>query len=962
MSPGLSAWEIFLCSFESITAIQGVVSMAEAKVIIKSENNISKGLNSAKKDLSGFEQYAAGIGEKLKSAFAATAILAAVKKITDGLSDCFKAFNEADRAYKRLSLSLSDTKGFNSVKQNITSLSKITLSSKDDIEAMVSELAALGKSSDEINAISEAAVHLSNVTGKDLNSSMTTLLNTYNGTTTQLNRLGIDTSNLTKEELAQGAAIDLVTAKFGELSRAMAADDSTQTIKNIKDNLGDIGQSIGQIVNVSLAPLLKNIETVTNWAKDKVQDVADTITVFIQGFPAIWENFLTALKSTFDNFWKTITSVEGIKTWLDGVIKIAFNRIQLIGNAIANIWDLTIKVGEKALKGIGNLAMSWVVGITDSIGVNFSDIINSIGKWLLESPIGKFVDTVISKAVNGVKLVGTIIKNLPQIVKIVIQNIGNLITEFFKSLPEYLKNVFKGIGNWILYGIQKIKNDFLQTIQDAINNLGTIISNTWVGKALAWMGLDLGGKLAGIDFGIDRTKQDSYKATADSFFGSAHDAMSGVREISAEMGKQISDLLSPQIEEWQSNASESIGQKLIAFEAKSSDEYFEMAKENFSDIGSFIKDWGKDFLGDLGDDWNNLQKTMGDVFENTFGGDMGNFIDWFKEYIKTLKTNRQSEGLPTLETGSVGSSEGTNSAVEKASQTFLDTFAASIGNKLGTLGLFKGASSEQLGAAGSSLLGTAVSSFGEAGEVVSNLAQNMATMGPMLGAIVTALQYVIQGFAEVMGPVFNDFVKYGIEPLKEIGRVIADILMPIMEDIMPSIKQTADFLIGVFDLLGMVIKPIVSFISSFLTPVLSTITAILQILEGPLKLIAKGLIAVGETLGWLGDWIRHIVATVVNWLASWMPWMSGTADPGKPGDLGARIQNSWDNVDNAFLRSSEEGTSTQAAIQNAAYSGATSVTINIYQEAPIVGTGGMLEFAQMIRDQFETLDYYGVSA
>lgn len=930
--------------------------MAEAKVIIKSENNISKGLNSAKKDLSGFEQYAAGIGEKLKSAFTATAILVAVKKITDGLSDCFKAFNEADRAYKRLSLSLSDTKGFNSVKQSITDLSKITLSSKDDVEAMVSELAALGRSSEEISAISEAAVHLSNVTGKDLNSSMTTLLNTYNGTTTQLNRLGIDTSNLTKEELAQGAAIDLVTTKFGELSRAMAADDSTQTIKNIKDNLGDIGQSIGQIVNVSLAPLLKNIETVSNWAKDKVQDVADTVTVFIQGFPEIWKQFLSALGATFNNFWKSISSVEGIKTLIEGVIKIVVKRIQLIGTAIANIWDMVIKVGESALKGIGNLAMSWVVGITDSIGINLSEVINSIGKWLLESPIGKFVDNVISKAVNGVKLVGTIIKNIPQIVKIVIQNIGDLISEFFKALPEYLKNVFKGISNWLLYGIQKIKNDFLQTIQDAINNLGTTISNTWVGKALAWMGLDIGEKLSGIDFGIDRTKQDSYKSTADSYFGAAHEAMSGVRDIGEEMGRQISELLSPQIEKWEAEAGESIGQKLATWTAKSSDEYLDAAKDNFKDIGSFLKDWGKTFLGDLGDDWDDLQATLGNVFENTFGGDIGNFVDWFKEYIKTLKTNKQSEGYPTLETGDgTGSGSGSGSAVSTATKTFLDKFGESIGSGLGKI--FKDSDDKQLGAAGSALLGTAISNMGEAGEVVSNLAQNMATMGPMLGAIVTALQYVIKGFMEVMGPVFQDFIKYGIEPIKEIGRAIADILMPIMEDIMPSIKQSAEFLIGIFRMIGAVLKPIVSFLDSFLTPVLGAITAILQILEGPLKIVAKGLSAVGETLGWLGDWIRHIVAVVVNWLASWIPWMDGMEDV-NPGNLGDRIQNSWNNIDNAFNAEDRIGSSTQTAAQNASYAGGASITINIYQEAPVVGEGGMLEFARMVREQFDSLEYY----
>lgn len=930
--------------------------MAEAKVIIKSENNISKGLNSAKKDLSGFEQYAAGIGDKLKSAFTATAILVAVKKITDGLSDCFKAFNEADRAYKRLSLSLSDAKGFNAVKQNIASLSKITLSGKGDVEAMVSELAALGKSSDEINAISEAAVHLSNVTGKDLNSSMTTLLNTYNGTTTQLNRLGIDTSNLTKEELAQGAAVDLVTTKFGELSKAMAADDSTQTIKNIKDNLGDIGQSIGQIVNVSLAPLLKNIETVTNWAKDKVQDIADTITVFIQGFPEIWKQFLSALKATLDNFWKSISSVDGIKTLIDGIIKIIVKRIQLIGNAIANIWDMAIKVGESALKGIGNLAMSWIVGITDSMGVNFSDIINSIGKWLLESPIGKFVDAVISKAINGVKLVGTIIKNLPQIVKIVIQNIGDLISEFFKALPEYLKNVFKGIGNWLLYGIQKIKNDFLQTIQDAINSLGETISNSWVGKAMKWMGLDLGGKLESIDFGIDTTKQDSYKATADSYFGAAHGAMSGVREIGEEMGRQISELLSPQIEKWEAEAGESIGQKLATWTAKSSDEYLDAAKDNFKDIGSFLKDWGKTFLGDLGDDWDALQKTLGDVFENTFGGDMSSFIDWFKEYIKTLKAEKAANGLPTLVTGDgVGSGSGSDSAVETATKTFLDKFGESIGSGLGKI--FKDSDDKQLGAAGSTLLGTAISNMGEAGEVVSNLAQNMATMGPMLGAIVTALQYVIQGFMEIMGPVFEDFIKYGIEPIKEIGRAIADILMPIMDDIMPSIKQSAEFLIGIFRMIGNVLKPIISFISSFLTPILGTITTILQVLEGPLKIVAKGLSAVGETLGWLGDWIRHIVATVVNWLASWIPWIGGMEDV-NPGNLGDRIQNGWNNIDNAFNAEDRIGSTTQTATQNASYAGGASITINIYQEAPVVGEGGMLEFSRMIREQFDSLEYY----
>ncbi|MDD4007914.1 MAG: hypothetical protein PHO44_08030 [Sphaerochaetaceae bacterium] len=54
---------------------------------------------------------------------------------------------------------------------------------------MVAELAALGKSADDIEKINSASVYLSNVTGKDIASLMTTLLSTFKGTTTQLGKI-----------------------------------------------------------------------------------------------------------------------------------------------------------------------------------------------------------------------------------------------------------------------------------------------------------------------------------------------------------------------------------------------------------------------------------------------------------------------------------------------------------------------------------------------------------------------------------------------------------------------------------------------------------------------------------------------------------------------------------------------------------------------------------------------------
>jgi uncharacterized YigZ family protein len=70
-------------------------------------------------------------------------------------------------------------------------------------------------------------------------------------------------------------------------------------------------------------------------------------------------------------------------------------------------------------------------------------------------------------------------------------------------------------------------------------------------------------------------------------------------------------------------------------------------------------------------------------------------------------------------------------------------------------------------------------------------------------------------------------------------------------------------------------------------------------------------------------------------------------------------------IDAAFqpkgTQSTGINTSASTAVSSASYQGGTSVTINIYQEAPVVGNGGMREFAKMIWAEYEALDYYGVS-
>ena len=826
-------------------------------------------------------------------------------------------------------MALKDTSGFDKLTDTIKELSRETLASKGDIESMVSELAALGKSTDEIDDISRAAVYLSNVTGKDLNTSMTTLLNTYNGTTKSLNKLGIDTSNLTKEELEQGAAVQIVIDQFQDLSKAMAENDTAQWKKNIKDSIQDIKQSIGDLVNTVIGPAIQQIDQALVTFKGKFDTFIQNTKIVIQNFPEVMSHLWDAIKKGLENLF----SYEGIKQFFSNIMNLQKTMFTSMATNAANLLDGINGLVERLWKGIKNYSMYMITSICDDIGINISDVVNSIGDWLTTSSIGKVIDQILSKLINGVKLVGNIIKNIPAIVKIVVNNIGTILSTLFQNIPKAIGQIFVGLGNKVAAFALKIKNDIAQAIEDTINGVGEKISDTWLGR---WFGLGKG--MRDFDIGVDRTKEYQYDAAASTAFGNAKNYMGNIGEDLKPMIEEIDKLLQPTFEQWTADNATTIGQTMAKWTAKSSDEYYKAAKESFSDIGTFLSDWGSTFLGDLKDGWGDQIGAFTQIFEDSFGGSFDEFLDWFKPFMEN-KMLEAAEGKSNMNVGVSVSSSDDDGSSEDATKNTLATIKDTITSNLS-------------------------SSLGEAGNLIGELAKNMSSLGPILGLIVTAIKYIVQGFAEIISGPLNEFVKYGIEPLKEIGRVIASILLPILKDIMPSVKESAEFLIGVFDMIAAVLKPIISFISSFLTPILAGVVAILQTLKGPLAFVAKGLAAVGETLGWLGDWIRHIVASVVNWMASWIPWIDTMSDPGKPGNLGTRISNSWANIDNAFngqgLGGNVLDTSTATAVQNASYTGAMSVTINIFQQAPVVGEGGMMEFAQMIRAQFENLAYYSV--
>lgn len=863
--------------------------MSTAKVIIKGENQIGSAVKSAQSDLAGFSQAAQKAGDFLKKAFTVTAIVASIKKLSDACSDCFSDFSQANRAYKQLSLALKDNSAYKSVISNIDKLSRQTLASKGDIESMVSELAALGKSADEINRISEAAVVLSNVTGRDLNSSMTTLLNTYRGTTTQLNKLGIDTSQFTKKQLENGAAVDLVIDKFSNLSKSMADADTAQHIQNIKNMFGDIKQQIGGVIDYNFGPWIADLDRM-------LSDMFSNITGRINYIGAVIANLPDAASLACNTIWQ--------------LVKRTFE------------WD-TIK-----------------------------DLFN------------------------------TVIENITTTVKFLLENLTTTVTD-----------VVDGLTSGIILEIQYIGHCLYQELLDAIyrvfNTTEEEFKDSWFGKLLDFSHTVSGGLKVALGALTMRPK----------------DLMSGEPSgVSAALIKSgVSELSRTTL------ASSDVDAETVA-EAlkKSADEAFEKAGSAFGNLFRNAIDAGKE----------NLSNTA------EF------FADNYSDIIDSFKTDLDSLVAPALEEIEIAAdatahfSQSTSSSVDDieetiTSKTFLDKFAEKLGEKISSV---TGADNEQSLAAGTAVIGYLTDSLGEAGDVASELAANMASMGPMLGAIVTAAKYVIEGFGQVVQPVLDEIVEYGLEPLREIGRVIGDLILPVLEALAPHLENIMNASKQLFNTLGSLLKPVFDFIAGFvsvfsplfemlvkvvsvvgelfqsigvilstvLQPVLTIIATIIQIAIAPaleiisvilelltpvLKVFAKIVVTITGTIQYAVQVLQHWVATLMNWLAGldlfgWHPFGGlRMADPGSPGSYSSFIQSKWDSIDNAFNgvsmpeRSTDSygSTSTSTSIASASYQGATQVTINIYQQAPVVGDMGMRAFAQMIRTEFEALNYYGVT-
>jgi phage-related protein len=370
------------------------------------------------------------------AAFAGAKLLGALEK---GIDAAVKQQNAVAQLGQQLKLtgefSQGAVKGFEAFADEMERTTKFG----DDL--ILNQLAiakSFGISNDKAKELVKAATELSAATGKDLEGSVRQLGLTFSGVTGKLDEQIPALKNLTKAQLESGAALKIITDRFGGSASAELQTFSgalTQT-GNAFDNLLE---SLGALIveNPAFIMLIKEAGNALNLVTGFIADNADSIKSFMnQGIALMLEGF---------------AKLAPISKILVSNLQTVFEALTLVAGAVIETLSAIAKfeVVQAVVKSFG-IGLSVVVGtIVDGLGILYAGLQGVFELIGIKAP----------EAVVDFAALSLTIEEMGK--KLFDANISETLDLGAKSLAEFSVKgtaTFKSIGDGIDASASKLKS------------------------------------------------------------------------------------------------------------------------------------------------------------------------------------------------------------------------------------------------------------------------------------------------------------------------------------------------------------------------------------------------------------------------------------------------------------------------------------------------------------------------
>ena len=231
-----------------------------------------KTLDAGAKKGKGFIDNLKGISTgAVASAGAVAAVAVAVKKTVAALNDCeaaYKVQRNAEIALQQAAKNnpyLNDESVYN-LRNFASELQSMSNIGDEQSLQVMAQLAAMGRTEEQIQAIMKAAADMSAVTGNSIQNIAVQLNKTYSGLAGELGEANSAIRGLSKEELEAGKAIDIIAEQYNGQAAAMA--DNTVQLANawgdFKENIGRGWSKVTEPVKQFFLDVLNNINEATS--------------------------------------------------------------------------------------------------------------------------------------------------------------------------------------------------------------------------------------------------------------------------------------------------------------------------------------------------------------------------------------------------------------------------------------------------------------------------------------------------------------------------------------------------------------------------------------------------------------------------------------------------------------------------------------------------------------------------
>jgi len=215
----------------------------------------TKGAKKSKEELSGLNGAISKVG---KAVGIASAAYFGARGLISGIQNVTELAGRQEQAEKALQTALGRTS--QALLDQASALQKVSTTGDEAIIEQQAFLASLKFTEDQIKEIIPVALDLSAATGISLESAVRNTAKTFSGLAGELGELVPQLRDLTQEEMKAGEAVTVLGNLFS--GQALAQTDTYfGSIEQLRNEIGDLGEDIGEILIPAFLKLTPHIRT-----------------------------------------------------------------------------------------------------------------------------------------------------------------------------------------------------------------------------------------------------------------------------------------------------------------------------------------------------------------------------------------------------------------------------------------------------------------------------------------------------------------------------------------------------------------------------------------------------------------------------------------------------------------------------------------------------------------------------